>query len=357
MQNRNSPQEIKLEPRPAIQFCQLIESIINAARTPIQKDCCFFSDGLSEPRAAYRRLTGAYRNIKKMIYEYESTREALEMSSEQREILDKSNAEIKALESEMEELQSAVEQRRSELEDQQRVIKEKIANRSMQAQIEINALEERRNKISQGMTNKNFFQKMRMRKSKKELRLIKSKIKTINADAERQKLEAELREAEEKLQNYTESFSDKIRIYKIKLQAAKDRVNGVALKFEHRKTEYNATVNKEMMEGVQSLNDQLLKFFDQIEKLKVGKKLSHKAEVLTKIAAENKGKSLKLLSGLLCPDYAGQDSSQKKSDEMLTQSEKSASVSQGQTFFSILSVSPPEKALAPSRLSAKLGGR
>lgn len=377
MQNR--PQlEAKLAARPSIQFCQLIEAIIVEVKLPIQKECFFFSDGLNDARNDYRMLVGAYRKVKKMIYNYEEAREEMGMPSDLAAILEKAEAESKSLGEEVGNFQREFEQKKGELQAQEKGIRERLdaaldlqrkeeekrqresSDGFMRAQLERNNLEQEQKKIGDTMKDKNFLKKMKMIKEKRELRSLKSKIKKVDVNIEKmkatygekkvnpelQKLTAELRDAQIKLNDYEEAFREKIRFSRLKIQAEKEKIQGVLLRFERRQDEYNATVNKEMMEGLQSLNDHLLRFFDGVDKLsvseKTGKKLTSKIEILKKIATEKRGISHKILDGINCPDCPRQEHFQRQytNDADFGKAKEPAPVIQGQTFFSLLSVPP-----------------
>jgi hypothetical protein len=142
--------------------------------------------------------------------------------------------------------------------------------------------------------------------------------------------------------NYEEACREKIRFANMKLKAEKEKIQNVLLRFKRRQEEYNAIVNKEMMEGLHTLNDRLLKFFDGIDRLSVngnpGKKLKYKIETLMKIAEENRDRSHKILGSISCPDYPQQRHFQRKFSNNIDLSKEKPPTSSGQTFFSLLSI-------------------
>lgn len=382
-------------PRPAIQFCQLIESIIHETKTPIRKEgWCFFSDGLDEMRKDYARLVDTYRKVKKMIVDYEAAREEMPMPPDLSAIIEKSTAESKLLGEDIENLKREVDNIKSELSSQEKSIKEKYesiqavqrqeaekerkarSDQFMQVQAEKNRLEAEQKKVGDALKGKNFLQQFKMRKTKKEMRVLKAKIKKADAYIEKMKksciekkvnpalqnLEGQLREQQEKAHRYEESFREKMRVSAIKLQAERDKIEGALIQSEHRLAQYNATVNKEMMNGLMVLKESWLTFFDKLETLKVNektaKKMVDKIDKLTKIAGENRNKIKQKFSYVHCPDYPRPLPSESHSAQEIesSESERSDSPMHTPTFFSILSTPPVPVEPVPETL-LKIGKR
>jgi hypothetical protein len=343
MKDRSLPQAIELNDRPAIQFCQRVAAIINECRPLVKKECFLLSDGLSEARIDYRLLTNAFEVLNKITLEFERNRKDFPMPDDMRAEIDSVSGMVKEFEFKIEAMHEEIDQKQSELEAKESLIKEEITrvNQERNAEIEkkrllhrehyLNAqskkrgLEAHKNDIEAALKKKNFFQKMKMRKQKKELKLVRSKIKELEGlirniggilfkdekHPEVVKLELELSEVQKARQDHIEANYEKIKACEANLRELHEKIIDIQQDYTKSKAAYTATVSKAVMDKMVSANAYLDKFFNTVNALKMdqikNQRVLQKVTALSRIVRENSEEKGRLFSVLKREAQAMQD--------------------------------------------------
>lgn len=331
------PHQIQLNERPSLQLCLYIASVLKEVNPLIRSDNYFFCDGLGNVRTHYKALSRAYEKAMSQVTAYEESRAEWRIPSELADMLDRTNTDIKVMETEIKKLYTGLESKQSELQAQEIMLKQQISqineDRSnilakqrkersdefVKIQEEKNRLEEKRNTLKKEISQRNVLKKIKMKKEKGAVKELGAKIKSVNRSmrklrnivieedggSELKALELSLRAVQEEAQNHAENFSDKLRMLKTRLEAAKEKVENITMNIEQRKLEHTVTVSAEVMQGLVSLNEQLNAFTDNIEKMKAGKisdkKVMNKIEALSALlmgAKEKKEGLFTILKGM-----------------------------------------------------------